>query len=109
TTLYLIAQEALTNVAKHARAARVSLVLEDRRDFVELIVEDDGAGFDVSRHLEIGPRANGHMGLLGMQERAKLAAGTLEVESTLGVGTTLFVRIPLTLEAVLNHQQKAVL
>jgi two-component system, chemotaxis family, sensor kinase Cph1 len=89
TTLYRIAQEALTNVAKHARARHVEVILERRVDSVLLIVEDDGVGFD---HGDAGTTAKG-FGLMGMQERASLVGGTLEIESGTGKGTTILVRM----------------
>ena len=91
TTLYRIAQEALTNVAKHARATRVEVILERQADSVLLIVEDDGVGFDAD-----GENGSGHgFGLLGMQERAALVGATVEIESTAGEGTTVFLRMAL--------------
>jgi signal transduction histidine kinase len=94
TTLYRITQEALTNVARHAKARRVSVLLERRTDLASLIVEDDGKGFDAEAALAAAA-TQGSLGLLGMQERAKLAGGTLEFESTPGAGATVFVRLPL--------------
>ena len=94
TTLYRITQEALTNVLRHAKAQRVGVLLERRPDDVLLIVEDDGQGFDAQAVLK-APGAHGRLGLLGMQERVILANGTIEIESTPGAGTTVFVRIPL--------------
>jgi two-component system, NarL family, sensor histidine kinase UhpB len=91
TTLYRVAQEALTNVAKHARAKRVDVILERHADSVRLIVEDDGVGFDAS---EEGAPGDG-FGLLGMQERAALVGATVEIESTAGKGTTVFLRMAL--------------
>jgi len=92
TALYRIAQEALNNVAKHARARRVEVLLERRPDCVLLIVEDDGVGFDVAKRT--GGRHG--FGLVGMQERAALVGATLDIESTPGEGTTILVRIALT-------------
>ena len=92
TTLYRITQEALTNVTRHANAKRVSVLLERRPDHVSLIVEDDGGGFDAGNQASA---ARGKLGLLGMRERVTLARGTLEIESTPGAGTTVFVRVPL--------------
>jgi signal transduction histidine kinase len=92
TTLYRIAQEALTNVTRHAKAKRVSVLLERRPDLVSLIVEDDGGGFDAGNQSSV---ATGKLGLLGMRERATLAGGRLEIESNPGAGTTVFVRVPL--------------
>lgn len=93
TTLYRIAQEGLTNVAKHAAAHRVGVLLEARGRVVQLILEDDGAGFDVDRTLA-APEKSRRLGLRGMRERVALLGGSIEVESTPGEGTTLFVRVP---------------
>ena len=87
-----IGQEALTNIAKHARATRVSLVLEFTPRALVLRVEDDGAGFEPGA---APPAGNGHFGLLGMTERAKRLAGGVTIHSTPGRGTTIVVEIPL--------------
>ncbi len=94
TTLYRIAQEALTNVLRHAKAQCVGILLERRSDHVLLIVEDDGQGFDAQEVLKVAA-AHGKLGLLGMLERVILANGTIVIESASGAGTTVFVRIPL--------------
>jgi signal transduction histidine kinase len=90
TTVYRVVQEALTNVAKHARAKRVNLVAERRRNDLRIIVEDDGKGFDV-RSVNDARR----LGLRGMRERAVLVGGELQIESSSGKGTTLFLTVPL--------------
>ena len=90
TTFYRLAQEALNNVAKHARADRVDVVLERDAGRVSLIVEDDGVGFDPST-VEAAGRG---LGLIGMRERATLIGGHLEIESAQGCGTTIIVRAP---------------
>jgi PAS domain S-box-containing protein len=89
TALYRIAQEALTNVAKHARAGNVDIILERRADNVLLIIEDDGVGFDPA---STGGAGQG-FGLVGMQERAGLVGAMLEIESSAGKGTTVLVRM----------------
>jgi PAS domain S-box-containing protein len=89
TALYRIAQEALTNVAKHARARNVEILLERRVEHVLLIIEDDGVGFDPAA---AGAAVQG-FGLLGMQERAGLVGAMLEIESSPGKGTTVLVRM----------------
>jgi signal transduction histidine kinase len=94
TALYRITQEALTNVARHAVALSVGLVLEARRGSVTLIVEDDGRGFDVAHYMGEG-RDERSLGVFGMRERATLLGGTLAIESTPGSGTTVFVEVPL--------------
>ncbi|WP_298957177.1 ATP-binding protein [uncultured Methylobacterium sp.] len=98
SAVYRIVQEALTNVLKHARAATVSVSVDHRPDEVQVIIEDDGVGF------EPGPGTSpskGRMpnkprlGLSGIRERLILLGGTLTLEASPGVGTTLFVRIPV--------------
>lgn len=92
--LYRIAQEALTNVLKHARAVSVSLVLELEQAEVVMLVEDDGCGFDVEASGDASHAEHG-LGLLGMRERAELIGGKLNIESAPDAGTTLVVRLPL--------------
>jgi signal transduction histidine kinase len=87
--LYRVAQEALHNAAKHARAHRVVVVLEVGDSDVGLLVADDGRGFDPQREFP------GHLGLQSMRERAAAVGGTLEIESAPGEGTRLRARIPL--------------
>jgi PAS domain S-box-containing protein len=86
--LYRVVQEALTNVSRHSKATRVSVVVERRDGHVVAIVEDDGQGFDPDGHV-------GGFGLLGMRERVALLGGTVEIESAPGAGTTIFARIPV--------------
>jgi signal transduction histidine kinase len=93
TILYRITQESLTNVAKHARADRVSVSVEQLDEgTVRLRVRDDGVGFDTSTSGQL--LREGHFGLAGMRERASLVGGTLEVGSIPGHGTTVEVRLP---------------
>ncbi len=92
SALYRIAQEALANVAKHARAKTVDVVLEVAEGFVRLSVTDDGVGFPVAD--KAGGR--GGVGLTGIEERANLLGGVLRVESIVGRGTSLDVRIPVS-------------
>lgn len=87
--LYRMAQEALSNVRRHAGARRVTVRLETLPKRVHLLVEDDGAGFDVEHVPE------GSYGLIGLNERARLLGGTLRVESCPGEGTRLEVDVPL--------------
>jgi signal transduction histidine kinase len=94
TTVYRALQEALTNVVRHADADRVAVILEATGQQLQLIVEDDGKGFPSDA---TGDAAQGELrlGLLGIRERLALVDGILEVESTPGSGTTLFVRVPV--------------
>ena len=92
TNLYRIAQESLNNVYKHANARRAEIILDKRGDLIVLIVEDDGAGFNTEDKMN---REKG-IGLIGMEERAALIGGTLEIESAPGKGTTVFARVPVS-------------
>jgi signal transduction histidine kinase len=91
TALYRIVQEALNNVAKHARARTATVILDRSAGGVSLIVEDDGIGFDVAQQLPLSQR----FGVTGMRERALLLGGEFDIESTRGKGTTIVARIPL--------------
>jgi PAS domain S-box-containing protein len=85
---YRIAQEALTNVAKHAHASRVDILLEPGDHSVLMVIEDDGVGFDPGDR-SVTDRG---VGLLGMRERAALIGAAFEIESTPGEGASIFVR-----------------
>ncbi len=86
---YRIAQEALHNTAKHARARRVELRLNTQGANLELELADDGVGFDP------GDSFPGHLGLRSMQERALSVGGRLEVSSSPGGGTRILATVPL--------------
>jgi PAS domain S-box-containing protein len=101
--LYRILQEALTNVAKHARATAVRVILDRSESAVHLRVEDNGIGFD-ARAAPSGPLADGHLGLVGMQERAVALGGCVAVESRPGEGTKLWASIPLSDPASRNEE-----
>ena len=89
TALYRIVQESLTNVVKHARARRVSILLARKGGIVKAVVEDDGQGFD-----EATQTGDGY-GLVGMRERLALLGGRLEVESGRDAGTTIAAEVPV--------------
>jgi signal transduction histidine kinase len=89
TALYRIVQEALTNVAKHSSASRVSVVVTRREGLVTAVVEDDGKGFGAG-----GGEGEG-LGLIGMKERVGLLDGRLAIESTEGAGTTVVAEVPM--------------
>ncbi|MFF0448483.1 sensor histidine kinase [Streptomyces sp. NPDC004609] len=92
-TLLRIGQEALSNVARHARAARVGVTLSYMGDEVTLDIRDDGRGFDP---LALPPPSgDGGFGLRGMRARAERVAGSLEVEAEPGGGTVVSARVPL--------------
>ena len=92
--LYRILQEALRNVEQHARARHVKVGLRQRSAFVQLVVKDDGIGFD-PEHQPAGQGEVRGLGLLGMRERASDAGGVLTVKSARRTGAEITVRIPL--------------
>jgi signal transduction histidine kinase len=92
-TLYRVLQEAMTNVAKHAHAERISVVLESDRSGVQLIVEDDGTGFGEADPGATTKPTDGY-GLLGIRERLALVGGSLIIETAPNRGTALFCRVP---------------
>jgi two-component system sensor histidine kinase UhpB len=87
--VYRVAQEALTNIAKHAGARRVSVLLVRRPGLVNALIEDDGHGFGPAEE------AQGGIGLAGMRERLALLDGRLTIESSPGTGTSLVAEVPL--------------
>ncbi len=95
--VYRIVQEALTNIARHAAARTVSVVIQRTLSWVQAIVADDGCGFDVAATLK-APDSWARLGLHGMRERAGLLNGSVTIESTPGEGTTVYARIPLAEE-----------
>ena len=88
--IFRIVQESLTNVARYAKASRVTVTVERRQNELYVMVKDDGQGFDVET---IGQTKS--FGLLGMRERAIALGGVLEVDSTVGHGTQIVVKIPV--------------
>jgi signal transduction histidine kinase len=87
STVYRVVQEALTNVAKHADADHVRVEVERVNGSVEVVVEDDGCGFDPGA-------ASGGLGLVGMRERVELTGGRLDIAG--GGGTRVMARLPAT-------------
>jgi two-component system NarL family sensor kinase len=87
--LYRIVQEGLNNIVRHAGAKQVNLELAITSEQIQLMLDDDGDGFDPTQVLP------GRFGLIGINERVKLLGGSLRIESTLGEGTRVEVTIPL--------------
>ena len=105
-TLLRAAQEAMTNIRKHALASRALLTLSYMEDRVALDVRDDGVGFDPDgMSAVLGEKGTSGFGLKAMHERAERSGGTLLVESEPGRGTTLVVALPV--RAVRRANQRA--
>jgi signal transduction histidine kinase len=95
TAIYRVAQEALTNVFRHAGATAIEVDLVERDGGVELRVRDDGVGFNPGVIARAGSGAPGAgLGLGGMAERARLVGGELDVRSAPGGGATVTLRVP---------------
>jgi PAS domain S-box-containing protein len=92
TVLFRVAQEALTNVARHAQAGRVEVSILKFADRIILKIKDDGKSFEVKRVLH--GKGGKRLGLLGMRERVEMIGGTFDVESAPGQGTAIQVAIP---------------
>jgi signal transduction histidine kinase len=100
TAAYRIAQEALTNVARHAQATRADVALITRDRQLQLTVADDGRGFDTGRLSEFEG-----LGVAGMQERANLLGGKLEVRAAPGEGTRIRFRVNFLHEPEGGHDK----
>jgi two-component system sensor histidine kinase UhpB len=95
--IFRVAQEALTNVVRHARASTADLILHTFDGVIELIVSDDGVGFDVGA---ARARPADSVGLFGMAERVALVGGTIEFISRKNAGTRIEIRVPLREEVL---------
>jgi two-component system NarL family sensor kinase len=91
TALFRVSQEALSNVAKHAGASRVELILTFAAEGVALDISDDGRGFEVDA-IQLDPHRG--IGLRNMRERLASIGGTFEVHATPGAGTLLLAKVP---------------
>jgi NarL family two-component system sensor histidine kinase YdfH len=89
-TLWRTLCEGLLNISRHAHASRVEVTVRSDDDWLEMEIRDDGWGFDLQT-----AQRTGHYGLLGLRERARMAQGSLQVESQPGQGTVLRLRLPL--------------
>jgi two-component system sensor histidine kinase UhpB len=91
---YRVAQESLTNIVRHAHAKHVSLAIRHRVDEIELVVCDDGMGFDANE-VQQGIECGASFGVRGMRERVELLGGTFAVTSSLGNGTRIHAHLPI--------------
>jgi two-component system sensor histidine kinase UhpB len=101
-SLFRIAQEALRNAAKHGHAQQIDLSLSEQGDGLTLSVTDDGWGFDPG-----GVRNNGGLGLVSIEERARLVKGQVTIHSGPQQGTTISVRVPLETGALYEARVSA--
>ena len=93
-TCFRVAQEALTNIARHSRATHIDIKLRRKKSGLQLTIHDDGIGFD----LAVAERRAAHgecLGLISMQERVQLAGGQTVIESNPQQGVTISIKLPL--------------
>jgi len=105
TACFRVAQEAITNIIRHARAQHVGVELVQRDEELQLTIQDDGTGFDVTAAHSRASRG-GSLGLLGMQERVLLIGGRIEIDSGAGRGTAIHVRFPLAARPSLERRKR---
>lgn len=91
--VYRIVQESLSNVVRHAGAETVFVGMQRKDGVLEIVVRDDGRGFDLDYTLDDSGRG---LGLFGMQERASYIGGTVDIDTSPGRGTEVRVRVPIT-------------
>lgn len=94
TVLFRVTQEALSNIARHARAERVEVSILRQAGAVRLEITDDGRSFNTGQALPC--RDDKHLGLLGMKERIEMVGGTFHIDSAPGRGTTILATIPVS-------------
>lgn len=88
TVIYRVLQEALNNIAKHSKGTLVHFSIENNEDKIEVIIQDNGQGFDLNEVVTLKTYESG-LGIAGMKERTHLSGGTLRIESTKGAGTVI--------------------
>lgn len=93
TTCFRVVQEALTNVARHAQARNVWIEMRQHEAELRIDIRDDGIGFDLTKARDHTPRAS--LGIIGMEERVRLAGGHFSITTRLGRGTEIHVQLPL--------------
>jgi signal transduction histidine kinase len=94
TVLFRVAQEALTNVARHAHATQVKMSISEISGAIRMEINDNGRSFHVEKTLLA--RSNNRLGLVGMKERVEMVGGSLTIKSARGIGTTVRAEIPFT-------------
>jgi signal transduction histidine kinase/ligand-binding sensor domain-containing protein len=93
-SIYRIIQESLSNIMKHAEASEAQVFVKKSERNLTILISDDGKGFDLNR-VESRERGEGGFGLFGISERVKMLGGTQEIESKIGGGTTVLIKIPV--------------
>ena len=92
--MFRIAQEALNNVRKHAQASKVKIIVESSSSNMRMVITDNGKGF-LTSSLTGNLAKEGKLGILGMEERARLIGGNLQIKSEPGKGTIVIAKVPI--------------
>ena len=95
TVIYRVLQEAFNNISKHSKANLVNLTLQKEEHRIEFIIQDHGQGFDLNAAYSLKSSEKG-LGLAGMKERTFLSGGSMSIESTRGIGTTIRASWPVS-------------
>jgi two-component system, NarL family, sensor histidine kinase DegS len=103
--VFRMVQEALNNVAKHAKATKVRVAVLLGKDRLDAVVSDNGVGFDVQAESQ-NPEKWDHFGVRGMMERARMLGGTVEWQSATGKGTTVNFHVPLAIKERVSYGKK---
>ncbi len=103
--VFRMVQEALNNVAKHAKATKVRVAVLLGKDRLDAVVSDNGVGFDVQAESQ-NPEKWDHFGVRGMMERARMLGGTVEWQSETGKGTTVKFHVPLAIKERVSYGKK---
>jgi len=96
TTVFRVVQEAVSNALRHANARTIRVVLRDEPDALQLVIEDDGIGFDTAAAMQRIRRGE-RLGLLGMSERVRAVGGKIDFQSRAGAGCRITVRLPFSM------------
>ena len=94
-SIYRIIQESLSNIVKHAGATEVQVLLKKSKRNLTVLISDNGQGFDINTRRRGSDARKGGFGLFGMSERIRMLGGTQEIETGIGEGTTILIKIPL--------------
>lgn len=93
--MYRVVQEIINNVKKHSKASKVTISIKDNEKNIELLIKDNGIGFDIKKEIEKVKKEENSYGLIGIYDRIKQLQGTIKIESIIQGGTTYKIRLPI--------------
>lgn len=98
-SVFRVIQEAIRNISRHSQAENAFISIDIKESFLEIIIEDDGLGFNVDKFMLLSSDNGRGLGIIGMKERVSLLGGDFNIQSSPAEGTRLFIRIPMHKEA----------